>query len=113
MTFVDTLSGYLVQLWFSKQSFLQFRQDVSALVESLKKMADLLKTKNIHQKGINATSHPIRQVESNTEITKKEGSSNKVATVYLDLDEKVRKLHPYEPLHLTEYEPEQRYMRRH
>ena len=50
-------------------------------------------------------------VESNTEITK-EGSSNKVATVYLDLDKKVRKLHLYEPLYLTEYEPEQRYMRR-
>ena len=105
MTFVDTLSGYSVRPWFSKQSFLQFRQDVSALVESLKKMADLLKTKNIHQKEIHATPHPIRQVKSNTEITIKEGSSNKVATVYLDLDEKVRKLHPYEPLHLTEYEP--------
>ena len=77
------------------------------------KMADLLKTKYIHEKEIHATPHPIRQVESNTEITIKEGSSNKVATVYLDLDEKVRKLHPYEPLHLTEYEPEQRYMRRH
>ena len=112
-TSLDSLSGFLIQPWFSKESFRCFRKDVSCLVDSAKKMETNLRKVNDQMKKDHSLPHPTRKLDENTEITIKDSSTKKVHANYLDLDEKVNGLHLYEPLHLSIFEPEQRYQRRH
>ena len=113
MKFVETLSGFIVQPWFNKGHFVNFRRDVGTLVGSVKKMCEYLDKVNYIEKKNHDKPRQLRQVESNTEITIREKSLKKIHSAYLDLNERVKKLHEYEPLHLLQFEPEQRYERRH
>ena len=54
-----------------------------------------------------------RQLSDNTEIIIKAPSFSRIHKNYQNLEERVEKLHLYEPLLLSEFEPEQRYDRCH
>ena len=78
-------------------------------VDCTTKMCNSLAKQGEDQKKINNTPQPIRQIDMNTSIA----LLKKILSEYFNLNERVSKLHNYEPLHISSYEPEQRYIRRH
>ena len=96
-TLVGTLSGFLIQPWFSKKQYRDFRKNVSDLVDSAQKMSVYLKNTNEQMKKDHSLPHPTHKLDENTEITIK-ASCAKVHASYVEVDEKLSGLHMWAKL---------------
>ena len=63
MKFVETLPGFIVQPWFNREHFVNFRRDVGTLVGSVKKMCEHLDKVNYIEKKNHDKPRQLRQVE--------------------------------------------------
>lgn len=113
LTHVDELSNYLVQPWINKSYFKDFKIILSTLVDSTKKVADHLEKVCQSMQTGHVSTTQIRPVGDNIETVLIQALQSPVPSRYSVLNEKAEKFHLYEPLHLSDFEPEQRYERRH
>lgn len=111
-TYIEELSAFLVQPWFNRQSFKFFNVACNQLVESLKKVYDFLTEQNEKQKEQHVSNTEIRHISENTSICIRPAVAV-TSPKYTSLSEFIEPMKLYEPLHLAEFEPKERYERRH
>ena len=106
---ISELSNCLSQPWMLRNK--SFQKDIGILVEACQKMANYMKQCNTKNQEKRKSVSKFTSDDVNIEI--RHGCPGSVSSEYQMVEEKLCGLEMYEPLHLADYEPEERYQRRH
>ena len=109
---IDKLSGNITNPYTCKQRFNNFHSRVTTLLQSTKGIVSHMRTNSEYTQSKHKESTPQSNPQ-NDSIIKVIDKVEMVDQRYSDLSKTVAVLDDYESIHLAEYEPADRYKRRH
>ena len=113
--YVTTLSDLLSRAWLNKAEYAEYKSQLDKLCDSLYKVKEHLRLKQKLNEKRHHSSIPCRTPQTDLRLRTVAAlqPTDKLKQCYEGLWNAVEKLSFYEPVSLLDFEPEDRYQRRH
>ena len=108
----ERLSSQLIHPWLCKKQYSVLHTAIVTLVDSTRKVSKHMEEKNSRTSEIGTLTMPCRQVENFSQIERIDAVGT-VKSSYQSIADALRLQPVYKPVHLVEFEPAERYLRRH
>ena len=108
---IECLSGHIANPWLCKKEFVQFHCQLVKLVEASKAIVCHMDKNLESATKRHAQATPVRDPESHSLLTTI-SAAEKVKSCYTDLNLAIASMECYQPFHLLEFKPKDRFSRR-